>query len=204
MTFSHFVRLPLLFSLTLSISLIACNNTKVATNDAISSNLENKELIQYAKWSVAADPYGSTFETTKPLIQSNIIDVRFDLAAQDKETEYPFAEVISKLPVKLSGAKTIELTYRADKDLFIKLSQSDFSHNGDQSFAHFYTKVAASHNWRTTTVNIEDFTQPKWAPQSAIEIPLNLHHVDAIYIAPDIDQLLGGSANISIRSLIVN
>ena len=55
----------------------------------ISAKLANQELLKYGQWSVATDPYGSTFSTTKPLINNQVLDVSFRLAAQGKVDRIP-------------------------------------------------------------------------------------------------------------------
>ncbi len=165
--------------------------------------VEMEELFETGNWFATADEFGSTFTTSDPIISNDEINVDFDLIQKSAPEEWPYIELICESGKQLTGVEAITIEYRCDKDLKIKLSQSDFGSEGDSSYAHYFTTVPASSEWSTATVNIADFAQPGWAPSSATEVALNLNKIQDIYLVPNASYEVGESASLSVRSLVI-
>lgn len=160
------------------------------------------ELLNVAEWTPTTDSYGSSFECADEVIVDGEINVDFIIAKKDGPDIWPYIELICATGAPLAGLETITLEYKCSKSLKIKLSQSDFGSAGDNSYAHYYIEVPAADDWTTVTVNVADFHQPSWAPESSKGIGLKLENINDIYLVPAASYEIGEPASLSVRSLI--
>ncbi|MGL4712799.1 MAG: hypothetical protein ACRCWP_09670, partial [Shewanella sp.] len=79
----------------------------------------------------------------------------------------------------------------------------DFGAIGDGSYAHYQTVIPASVDWVTAKLNVNDFEQPSWAPESAKKIALNLTNVQDIYLSPKLNYESGETKTLWVKSLKV-
>lgn len=168
------------------------------------SELMGSNLIETAAaWRPEADSYGSSFVVDPAIVVDGEINVDFTIAQKVGE-EWPYIELICETGAEnLGGVETITITYKCGKYLKVKLSQSDFGSEGDNSYAHYYFELPASSEWTTETMRIEEFYQPGWAPASSTEIPLILENIQNIYLVPDLNYNIGDSTVLSVKSMIL-
>jgi len=134
----------------------------------------------------ACDSYGSEIDTTGGLIQKDgSAKVAFTLT-QKVSDAWPYVELICETGKPFTGTQLILVEYSADTTLVMKLFQTDFGPNGDESYALYEIKLPASKTLVTKTVAIKDFKQPEWAPKASRAIALNLDKCDRIYFTPDL------------------
>lgn len=169
------------------------------------SQLMDTNLIETAAvWRPAVDSYGSSFVVDPAIIVDGEINVEFTIA-QKLGDEWPYVELICETGAEnLAGVQTITLTYKCEKYLKVKLSQSDFGAEGDSSYAHYYFELDAAEDWTTVTMVIDEFYQPGWAPASAMEVPLTRENIQNIYLVPDVNYNIGDSAMLSVKSMVLN
>jgi hypothetical protein len=153
-------------------------------------------------WSVAVDPFGSEYEYTEPLIRDGVATVEFTIA---KKTEYdqwyPFVELICDLGEPFTGFSSLQITYQCESDLLVKLSQSDFGEEGNETYSHYQYRLPATSKWKTSRLDFSLFDQPGWTPDISKDIPLNTDNINAVYLVPDLDPAIGESATLKVRNL---
>lgn len=162
-----------------------------------------ENLVETGAWRPAADSFGSIFEVAEEVVVDGEIHIGFTIAKKTEPDMWPYVELICETGAPLTGAQGLEITYKTDKELKIKLSQSDFGPDGNSTYAHYQIKVDPAGEWTTVTVNFEDFQQPSWAPEEATKIALNLDNVNDIYLVPGVDYDLGDSAVLGVKSLVL-
>ncbi|MCE0557279.1 carbohydrate binding domain-containing protein [Motilimonas sp. E26] len=167
------------------------------------NDIKGVNLLHTAKWNAATDSFGSSFNASEPLVQNEQIQVQFTLAKKQEGKGWPFVELVCATATPLTGVDRVEITYRAESDVAVKFSQSDFGAKGDGSYAHYQTVIPASTDWVTTQLHASDFKQPSWAPESAKDIPLNLSNVQDIYLSPKLNFTTGETKTLWIKSLKV-
>lgn len=187
---------------TLVIAFTSCKTTSANVVEEVAEVKNFGELLHTAKWRPTTDSYGSSFECADEVIVDGEINVDFVIAKKDSPDVWPYIELICATGAPLTGLETITLDYKCSKSLKIKLSQSDFGSAGDNSYAHYYIEVPAAEDWTTVTVNVADFAQPSWAPESSKNIGLKLENINDIYLVPAASYEIGEPASLSIRSLI--
>jgi hypothetical protein len=155
-----------------------------------------------SKWHPATDKLGSTMDTTGGLYQDSSLQVQFTIT-QKKTPLWPFVELIFESPYNLSGSQGIELEYKCDRDLVVKLFQEDFgpSPKGNDTYSLYQIKVPSSANWKTLRLNYSDFLFPTWVPEKSKGIAMNLEKTKKIYFTPAIDARIGGRSKIQVRAL---
>lgn len=177
--------------------LLGCTTTKESKSAFVEEN-----LFVTGNWFPTTDSYGSYFEAAEEVIVDNEINVDFYIT-QKVGNEWPYIELICQTGKPLTGMSSITLDYKCDKALKIKLSQSDFGGDGDNSYAHYYIEVPATTEWTEVTVNVLDFHQPDWAPESSKGVGLKLENIQDIYLVPAASYVDGENASLSVRSMII-
>ena len=186
----------------------ACTGTqRKTTDDETTAETQQHEmmdtnLLQFHQiWEAAADTYGSTFSEGDPFINDERLKVDFTIVKKEGEY-YPFVELKCFPEIDYSELNKISISYECDHGLIIKLNQSDFSADGDQTYAHYQHAIPATDGEpHTITISVDDFVQPDWAPESSRTIALKREHVQAIYLVPAVDYEKGESTTLEIYSL---
>lgn len=164
---------------------------------------DSKNLVNTANnWYPAVDPFGSEYSLDGDLITDGVVSVGFTIAQRpETETWTPWVELVCDPGFTLEDYSGLTITYRNDTDLLVKLSQSDFGPDGNETYAHYQYRLPASTDWNTQTIEFNAFQQPAWTPDQSTDIPLTLLHVDAIYLVPDLDYNTGESTVLHIKYL---
>ncbi|WNO10258.1 hypothetical protein [Teredinibacter sp. KSP-S5-2] len=178
--------------------LLLCSSLLIA-NPAQQPPQTDNNLVISGSWKAGYDPYGSRVDWGKTSEQA--IKTVFSLNGKQNAQNWPYVELIYSSPNSLEGVKTIQLAYKSSTPMIVKLSQSDFSSAGDNSYAHYQIKIPATKKWKTIKLKTKKFKQPGWAPKSAKAIDLNLGNVSAVYFAPDIDLEKGGEGVFELQEL---
>lgn len=153
-------------------------------------------------WSYGVDPYGSKAIIGNRLIEDGAARIAFERAARPTPDRNTWIELIYHLPTaNLDGSRAVRITYQCSEALLMKFSQRDFGEDGDNSYAHYQALLPAADDWQTITVNIADFSRPSWTPATSKDVGLKLENVSAIYLAPVLDDVVGGYARLNVRSI---
>lgn len=192
-----------LLSTAIVVTLLAsCQSKSSTATDGEQSGVE-KNLLYTSDWKAVTDLIGSSYSPDKAVVRDSLMEVSFTLKKKE-EGEIVFIELVCSLDSTLSASKGLEITYKCDSPLVIKLSQSDFGGDGDESYAHYQFIVPASETLNTVRVNYESFTQPEWTPEASKGKAMKLENVNAIYLTPDVDATIGGSATLAVKSLYLH
>lgn len=164
----------------------------------------NDNLLYTAKnWKADTDALGSSYTPKDIAIADSAIEVEFTLKKKG-ENEIVFIELICSLKESLKEYSGMSIRYKCDSNLVVKLSQSDFGKDGDQSYAHYQFVVPASDVYTTKTLKFSDFTQPGWTPEASQGFPMKLENVDAIYLTPNVHEDFGGSSALGVMELYLH
>ena len=161
---------------------------------------QTNNLLYTSEWKAVTDLSGSSYSPENIAVSDSLLEVSFTLKKKE-EDEIVFIELVCSLNSNLSSSKGLEISYKCDTPLLIKLSQSDFGNEGDRSYAHYQYMVPASETLNTVSVNFKHFTRPLWTPRASKGKAMKLEHINAIYLTPKIDAATGGSAALSIKGL---
>ncbi len=188
-----------LFTILIATLLVSCksNTSKGAGKKDVS--LE-KNLLYTSEWKAVTDLLGSSYSPGKIAIADSLLQVDFTLKKKEAG-EIVFIELVCSLNGNLGTSKGIGITYKCDKPLIIKLSQSDFGKDGDESYAHYQYIVPASETLTTLSLTFESFTQPDWTPEASKGKAMKLENVNAIYLTPNVDPTTGGDATLGVKGL---
>ncbi len=159
-------------------------------------------LFETGNWFATTDEYGSYYEMAEEVIVDGEINVNFYIT-QKLGDEWPYIELVCESGRALTGMSSITLEYKCDKSVEVKLSQSDFGEEGDNSYANFYYEIPEADEWTTITLEIQEFYQPGWSPSESTEVGLVLGNVTDIYLVPTADYNFGEEATLAVRSLII-
>ena len=155
-------------------------------------------------WRATTDDLGSSFETREQLIQDSTAKVTFTMAKKGAPDEWPYVELICALGRDIDGVHGLEITYKCDKPLTIKLSQTEFGYYGNQTYSHYeFILPASEEDWNTERVKISQFRQPSWAPAKSREIPLKLQNVEDVYLVPNLNYNTGDKGTLEVKNLIL-
>ncbi|MGM0461163.1 MAG: hypothetical protein ACQEQ4_01940 [Fibrobacterota bacterium] len=193
--------------LSLCIAFFSCQNDN-AEFDAPEPHTPAAEadgpnlLHSGADWHPAADTTGSLIDTGDAMQIDSVITVHFTLAQKTTE-EWPYVELICDTEDDFRNTETITITYTCDTPLILKLSQSDFGYEGNETYAHYEYVLPATEDWSKQTVHISDFEQPEWTPAESRDIPLKLENCDALYLTPQLDPQVGGESTLSVKHLVI-
>lgn len=164
---------------------------------------ENNLLHTAQSWKAVTDKLGSSFSPSEMKIKDDAITVDFTLKKKEGN-EIVFIELVCALDYNLKEYSSMKIAYKCETPLLIKLSQKDFGKDGNESYSHYQYKVPAAENYSELTLNFKDFVQPSWTPEYSKDIPLKLENVYDIYLTPDVSSDVGGSAELSVKSIILN
>lgn len=168
------------------------------------SELPDREnLVNHGdKWFTAVDPFGSSSEIDGSLIKSGVASVRFTIAHRtESETWSPWVELVCDPGHTFENYTGLTITYRNETPLLVKLSQSDFGSNGNETYSHYQYALPPSEVWNEATIYFTDFTQPDWTPENSKSIPMILENINAVYLVPDLDPSKGESSLLEVRYL---
>lgn len=158
-------------------------------------------LVSAERWTAKADPYGSSVNySAQGLFSGGAIQASMQQTQPLANKNWPFVELICQLPDNLEGSQGLTLKYKSSQPLHVKLSQTDFSHLGDQSYAHYAAIIPKSEQWQTLQLRLSDFEQPSWAPPKAKSVGLKLANIHDIYISPNFGAE-GGEVDLAIETL---
>ena len=164
-----------------------------------------KNLVEEATyWLPQVDELGSTVDTGSALVQKGVVAAKFMMVKQPSPQQWPYVELMCGLGRGLHQQDTLEISYKSDKQLLLKLVQSDLSDAGNETYAYYEMVLHSSpKSWSVARVLIENFTQPAWAPEEAMFVPLRPENVAEIQIVPQIDEAVGGTGSIKINRLVI-
>lgn len=153
-------------------------------------------------WHPATDDLGSKFDTTGGFFQDSSLNVTFTITPKTTSV-WPFIELIFEAPVTFNGNQAIELVYKCDQDLVVKLFQEDFgpSPKGNDTYSLYQIKVPKSTEWKTIRLKFSDFSFPSWVPKKSKSIAMNLFKTKKLYLTPALDATLGGTSQLKVKSL---
>lgn len=166
------------------------------------SHANNAATLDKSQWSYATDPYGSEATFQEELITDHRAWVHFTRIPRVDAKRNSWVELIYKLPEQsLKSHKSIQLQYKSDQPLILKLSQKDYGSEGDKSYAHYQIVLPAAPEWNNHQVNIADFQRPQWTPAESKDVGIVGERISAIYVTPSLTDEAGGEATIEIKSL---
>ncbi len=169
-----------------------CNSGKTAS--MLDSNLLDHPQI----WEAGVDDIGSSFVATNPLVDNSLIDIEFTIA-KIGDDGYPYVELKCFPEVEFDDTKGIDIEYECDKELVVKLSQKDFSGDGNGTYSHCQYVLPATNGAKAgKTLLFSDFKQPGWTPAESRAICLNLKNISALYFVPNVDYDLGELSKLKI------
>jgi len=179
-----------------SIVLVLLFNSDLAISSTQQTALDENQ------WHYAIDPYGSTASVKDRLVNEEGVWVKFNRIPRVDKQRNSWIEVIYK-PDKasLSTMKKINLTYKCDIPLLIKLSQKHYGKNGDKSYAHYQVKLPVSKGWSTQEVELKNFSRPDWTPKGSKDHGIVLEKVNAIYFTPSLSDEKGGEATLQLSNV---
>jgi hypothetical protein len=165
-------------------------------------DLERNLIFTAQAWYPAVDSYGSTYRTDGELVSDGVATVSFTIAQMDGTEEWtPWVELVCELGYTLEDYSGLEITYKNDTDLLVKLSQSDFGADGNETYSHYEYRLPSANEWQTHRIQFSTFLQPDWTPEISRIIPLYLENVNAVYLVPDLDPIAGESSTLQVRHL---
>lgn len=171
---------------------------------AVKSEIHGVNQLTHAKqWYPTTDSYGSSLDTGSAMIQNEALKVAFTICKKESDDKWPYVELVCKTKKSLTGTESVSLTYKCDQNLLVKFSQSDFSHLGDESYAHYQMTFPPAKEWKTVSFKTTDAKQPEWAPAKARKVPLKLENVDAVYFTPELSVETGGTGTVEIKELVL-
>jgi hypothetical protein len=161
--------------------------------------------INPERWRFATDPHGSQAIINGPLATHEQVAIQFKRVPRVDKQNNSWVELIYDLPSStLPQAFTVELTYKSDKPLIVKLSQKDYGGNGDKSYAHYQSTLPASDAWQSARLDLTQFARPDWTPTWSADKGVITDNVAALYFVPDLTDDQGGEASLAIQSISVN
>lgn len=174
----------------------------IAGISACSHANNSPSTLNKEQWSYATDPYGSEAAFQEELITEHCAWVHFKRIPRVDAKRNSWVELIYNLPEKSLGPyKRIQISYKSDRELILKLSQKDYGSEGDKSYAHYQLVLPAAPEWNNQQVDIADFQRPHWTPKESKDVGIIGDRVSAIYFTPSLTDEAGGEATIEIKSL---
>ena len=162
---------------------------------------EDNLVFDLDKWYPTCDNFGSFVDTSNGFYIDDTISVHFGLSAKQDGKDWPYIELVREFSEPIVGTDSIQLTYRCDKDVIVKLYQTDLGDEGLQSYALYQYIVPRSKTWKTVTIAVKDFREPDWADSASRAVKLNLDNVTGIYFTPNVSDEVGGEAKLEISEL---
>jgi hypothetical protein len=162
---------------------------------------DNNLLYSHDSWYATSDNYGSFVDTGSSLFGDDTLTVSFSLSAKKPDNDWPYVELAYEAETPIVGTDSIQIEYKSDKALIIKLYQAELGDEGRQTYAFYEFITPPSKEWLDTTISIKDFKQPEWADEEDRKIALSLLSCSRIYFTPKLDDQVGGKAKLSIRKL---
>lgn len=159
-------------------------------------------VLDENQWHYAIDPYGSTASVNENLINEGQVWVKFNrIPRLDKQRNSWIEVIYTPDKTSLNAMKKINLTYKCDIPLIIKLSQKHYGKHGDKSYAHYQIKLPASKDWSTQEVALQNFSRPDWTPKDSKDYGIVLEEVNAIYFTPSLTDEKGGEATLQVSNV---
>lgn len=198
----------LIASVTFSFLLLSCGKEeekRVPLAEPITETPRYVQEIDWIdsthRWHPAVDALGSLIDTVGGLFpEGRAARVGFTITPKTTEV-WPYVELIFTAPQALSETRQVQFTYKCDKELIVKLSQTDFNAppEGNGTWSYYQAVVPAANKWTTILLTYNRFSLPDWADESSRKIALNLNHVGAVYFTPRVDAVQGESTLLEIR-----
>ena len=154
-------------------------------------------------WYVQVDAFGTTVDTGSVLNNGRMVSALFTVQPLEKDEEWPYAEIMVGLGGSMEGFRTIEITYESNTEVVLKLVQTDMGKDGDGSYAYYEFLLPKSNWMHTEKVKVSNFHRPDWTPEEGNVVKYNAANVWALQVVPDIDEMVGGSATVKIKNLIL-
>lgn len=152
-------------------------------------------------WHPATDPLGSQIDTTGGLFRGGEAIVGFTITPKTTDV-WPYVELIFLPEQSFVGSSQLELAYRSEKPLIVKLSQTDFGPDGNQTWSYYQTVVPPAQEWTTLLLPYSQFELPDWADDNSRAIPLKLENVKGVYLTPQLDAINGESCTMGVQKLL--
>ncbi len=154
--------------------------TAIFTADVVTSTDSVDMFNTNGYWFGDADPTStidSAFAETAPLVAPYTIAKASSADAYDT-----YAELVAHLPVVMTGAKSIKITYMSDKPINLQLVQTDFVDSSN----YYFHALPIQTSWSTVTLNVDTstFKQPTDFGTAG---PLNLANIEELSLAPNVD-----------------
>lgn len=180
-------------------------STMVFAQEAQTESNAGKNLVEVATyWRPQVDAFGSSVDTGSALVKDGVVSAEFTMVKQPSPDQWPYVELMCGLGQNLGSQDTIEISYKSDRPLIVKLVQSDLSEAGNETYAYYEIALHPSpKSWTVTRVLVENFSQPVWAPEEAMFVPLRAENVAEVQLVPEIDEKVGGTGKVSINKLVV-
>lgn len=179
-------------------------STSKAPKKVVKSSIHGVNQLQEAKeWYPTTDTFGSSLDTGSAMIKDKNLKVSFTICKKEADDKWPYVELVCKPKERLTGTEEVSLTYKCDRNLLVKFSQSDFNHLGDKSYAHYQMSFPPSKEWKQVSFKTTDAKQPNWAPAKAREVGLKLENVDAIYFTPELNIETGETGTVELKELVL-
>ncbi|PKF54158.1 hypothetical protein CW748_17020 [Alteromonadales bacterium alter-6D02] len=171
---------------------------------ACSTNSNQPDQLNASDWRYDVDPHGSVATLDEKLVKEDGIWIKFNRVPRVDKFNNSWIELIYDLPSKtLGNSQQVTIEYKSSQPLIVKLSQKDYGKDGDNSFAHYQTKVPAATTWSKQTVSFDSFQRPSWTPNNSPDVGIVPENVSAIYFVPDLTDKLGGEAVLEIKSILL-
>lgn len=165
-----------------------------------SAATEVHSALNINDWSYAIDPHGSAAHFYG--LKEDAISIDFVRVPRVDKQNNSWVELIYTLPHgNLTATETIEIHYQSDQPLIVKLSQSDYGKEGDNSYAHYQATLPKAEQWQTQTLTFEQFKRPSWTPVTSLDKGLKLANISAIYFVPSLTDEQGGKATLAVKSI---
>ena len=157
-----------------------------------------------SNWRAQVDAIGSKVSFGSALVSKGLVEASFTMVKQSSVNEWPYVELMCGLGRAMSPQDTVTIEYRSDSHILLKLVQSDLGDAGNETYAYYeYELPATGKKFKSATVVVSAFSQPAWAPEEAMFVPLRPENVAEIQISPLLDEKTGGVATIAIQKLVV-
>ncbi len=170
------------------------------------SPLLGKDLVlDHNRWSVDCDTFSSKLDTGTSLFVEGVATAKFRQGRTQRYNDNTYVEMFCKLTGgNLDSVETIHIVYRSSDSLVVKFSQPDLSDppEGDGSYALYQYKIGDSPDtFAVADIPIWYSSQPEWTPRKSKNVTFKPEKVNTLYFSPNLDDKIGGKAEIEIKSI---
>ena len=155
-------------------------------------------------WHAQFDEFGSKVVSSPSLVVDGVVSATLTMTPQPSPDSVPYVEIMCGLGRSLGEEDTLVVEYHSDKNLIVKLVQTDLGDEGNETYAYYEKELPATgKRFARVEVVVSSFSQPIWAPEEAMFVPLRPENVAEIQFAPNLKEEDGGVATITIKKLVV-